>query len=106
MEILIPSLLDALKSYDFEREIIFVDDCSSDQSSSVIKNVMKNNSNINLIVLEEQGGQTGCYRRAFAAAKGKYILRMDADLQDDPKDLWKFVEKMELVLLSIVLELQ
>jgi glycosyltransferase involved in cell wall biosynthesis len=42
-----------------------------------------------------RGGQTGCYALAFEKAKGDYILRMDADLQDDPLDLPAFAAKLE-----------
>jgi len=92
---LLPSLLNMLRSINKSYEIIFIDDASTDNSSEIIKEYQNNNPEIILIQLEKQSGQTGCYKAAFEKASGEYIIRMDADLQDNPKDLPKFMEKID-----------
>jgi len=91
---LIPSLLEVIKGIDKAFEIILVDDASVDNSLKVAQNFAKNNKEIIIIQQKNRAGQTGAYKVAFEKAQGEYIIRMDADLQDDPEDLPKFVEKI------------
>lgn len=92
---LVPSLLEVTQRFGKATfEILFVDDVSEDNSTEVIKNFQLQHSVVKLIQLTSRGGQTGCFQVAFRQAHGDYILRMDADLQDDPRDLPKFLEKI------------
>ncbi len=50
--------------------------------------------NFKLIRMHTNSGQTGCFKKAFSEASGEYIIRMDADLQDNPSDLYFFLEKI------------
>jgi len=95
LKILVPELLKEIRNINKSFEIIFVDDVSTDKSLDVVKNNISNDNLIEIIQLKKRGGQTGCYKEAFKKSDGKYILRMDSDLQDDPRDLKKFVDKMD-----------
>ncbi|GEM_PF-646253 len=81
-----------LSTTTYESEVIFVDDVSIDNTAEVLNQLKDANSFVKVILLEERGGQTGCYQAAFQEARGKYIIRMDGDLQDDPKDLVNFFD--------------
>tara|TARA_Y100000590_G_scaffold166989_1_gene191212 strand:+ start:9352 stop:10071 length:720 start_codon:yes stop_codon:yes gene_type:complete len=97
LEILLPKLfknLLLLKKENFE--IILVDDLSTDRSYQICNNFIRKNKKIKckLLKLKKKGGQTGALKKAFSVARGNFIITMDADLQDRPKDISKFVKKI------------
>src|SRR3989338_2503839 len=93
---LCPALEKVLKQHlKNDWEVLLVDDASTDNTRTIIQSFAKKNKNFKPFHLEKQGGQTGAYQLAFSVAKGKYILRMDGDFQDDPEDLPLFIEKMK-----------
>src|SRR3990167_1029919 len=63
-------------------EIIFVNDCSSDQSRMLMENFKKEFPEVVRIVnLNERKGQTYALRQGLDVAKGDYVVTLDADLQ-------------------------
>lgn len=77
-------------------EVIFVDDCSSDASSKIINDfcdefpeVAKN------LPLTERSGQTYALKQGLESAIGKIVISLDADLQNDPGDIPRLLEKMK-----------
>jgi glycosyltransferase involved in cell wall biosynthesis len=95
LRVLIPSLMEIILLLAKSFEVILVDDASTDNSVEIVKMYQERYPIIKLIRLPERGGQSGCYKEAFQQVQGQYIIRMDADLQDDPKDLPKFIEKID-----------
>lgn len=95
LEELIPAIISVTRSLSKLFEIILVDDVSTDGSLDVARRFCERYEEVRLIQLTTRGGQTGCFRRAFEEAMGEHVIRMDADLQDDPQDLAKFVEKID-----------
>ncbi len=75
-------------------EIILIDDASTDDTYKIMKQYEKNKL-FRIIHFDKRKGQTGAFRAAFDVAKGEYIIRMDGDLQDDPKDIPKFLKKLK-----------
>ena len=71
-------------------EVIIINDVSTDGSQKIIEEFEKKYYYVKSIYLHKKGGQTGCFQVAFQEAKGKYLIRMDGDLQDDPRDLKHF----------------
>lgn len=69
-------------------ELIFVNDCSPDNSVEIIENTMKQNTKIKLINLEKNSGAAIARNTGIGAARGQYIAFLDAD------DLWNR-EKLE-----------
>ncbi|SDE90249.1 glycosyltransferase family 2 protein [Rhodospira trueperi] len=94
----LPQLLDELKAaltdFPLTCETLLVDDASTDDGADMVERFAASHEGFRLLRLARRGGQTECYRSAFAAAHAPYIIRMDADLQDSPADLVKFVEPM------------
>ncbi|MGB9701904.1 MAG: glycosyltransferase family 2 protein [Candidatus Kapaibacteriota bacterium] len=77
-------------------EIIFIDDGSTDNSYKVIKDLSKENSNIHCIKFRRNYGKSAALSVGFAQAQGKYVITMDADLQDDPKEIPNLIEKLNM----------
>ena len=72
----------------FDKEIIVVDDGSTDETPKVIKQV----KDIIVIRHKENQGKGSAIRTGIAAATGDYVLIQDADLEYDPKDILKLIE--------------
>ena len=87
---LMEELVEVISGVSYGIEVILVNDVSTDGSPRLIEEFEKKYYYLKSIHLHKKGGQTGCYQVAFQQAKGKYIIRMDGDLQDDPKDLKHF----------------
>ena len=75
-------------------EVLFIDDASTDSGFDKATTLLVGEKNFYLYRLKKRGGQTEAFRLAFRKARGRYFLRMDADLQDNPEYIPRFVEKM------------
>ncbi len=95
LEPLLGSLAAALASLPCECEVLMVDDASADGSAALVREFSRAHPAFRLLQLSRRGGQTGAFARAFAEARGDYIIRMDADGQDDPQDLALFHTRIE-----------
>ena len=84
---LINSINEVMKAYSFENEIILIDDGSKDGSWELIKQLSNNNQNIKGIKFHRNYGKSQALHAGFLNAKGHVIFTMDADLQDDPKEI-------------------
>jgi len=82
-------LIEALKEYQFE--IIYVNDCSKDDSWRVIKSIALNNSKVIGINLRKNSGQDCAIMAGFHQASGEVIIVMDDDLQHNPDDIPKLL---------------
>lgn len=76
-------------------EIVLVDDGSVDGSHALIRNLMRHNPHLRLIRLAKNFGQSAAFVAGFRAARGRIIVTMDADLQNDPADIPLLLEKIE-----------
>ena len=74
-------------------EIIFVDDGSKDNTFSILSEIQKGDGKVVVISFRRNFGQTAAMSAGFDYAKGDVIVTMDADLQNDPKDIPRLVEK-------------
>lgn len=68
-------------------ECILVDDGSKDNSYEVMEKVCNEYKNFRIIRLKRNHGQTAALDAGFKASNGKYIIMLDADLQNDPSDI-------------------
>ena len=81
------SLKDVMKSYNFTYEIIFIDDGSSDNSWEIIEELSSNSNTIKGIKFHRNYGKSQALHAGFLKSQGQVVFTMDADLQDDPKEI-------------------
>jgi polyisoprenyl-phosphate glycosyltransferase len=80
---------------DYEYEIIFVNDCSTDQSETIIKKACKFDSSIKLITFTRNYGHEIAMSAGMDIATGDAVIFMDADLQHPPHMTRDMIEKWE-----------
>ncbi len=80
---------------DLRYEIIFIDDGSIDNSLNIIKKLVKENRNCRYISFSRNFGHESACTAGLDRAKGDATILMDADLQDTPELIPKFIEKWQ-----------
>lgn len=95
IELLTEELTRALLRLNLDYEIIFVDDGSNDGSQDILKELTAKDPRIRLKTLNRNLGKSSALAAGFKEARGNIISTLDADLQDDPKELPKFLEKIK-----------
>jgi glycosyltransferase involved in cell wall biosynthesis len=76
-------------------EIIFVDDGSTDRSFEILREIAQLDPSAHAIRFRRNFGQTAAMSAAFDYACGEVIIPMDADLQNDPADIERLLEKLD-----------
>src|SRR5712692_8645959 len=76
-------------------EIIYVDDGSSDQSLDILRELAEMDQRVRVIALRRNYGQTAAMAAGIDAARGKVLVPMDADLQNDPADIGRLLDKLD-----------
>jgi glycosyltransferase involved in cell wall biosynthesis len=76
-------------------ELVFVDDGSRDNSFKVLSDIYEHDHRVNLVRLRRNFGQTAALKAGFDFARGEIIISMDGDLQHDPEEIPRFLEKIE-----------
>jgi dolichol-phosphate mannosyltransferase len=79
---------------NFQVEFIFVDDGSKDSSVDIIRELGQKDSRVKGVFFKRNFGQTAAMSCGIKSASGDIIIPMDADLQNDPADIPKFLEKI------------
>jgi len=87
-------LVGVLKKNKLKYEILFIDDGSKDKTYEILKRVKKKDKNVRLIKFRANFGKAYGLQVGFNKAKGDYVFTMDGDLQDDPKEIPKFLKKI------------
>jgi glycosyltransferase involved in cell wall biosynthesis len=95
LAILHDEIMDVAKSHSLNLEILFVDDGSKDNSWEKICELSKKHENTHGLRFRRNFGKAAALSAGFQAAKGDIFITMDADLQDDPREIPNFLEKLE-----------
>ncbi len=93
----IATLCDKIKTAvsSLNYEVIFVDDGSTDESPKILRDIVDKNDNFKAIRLRKNFGKAVAYSVGFENAKGDIVVTLDGDLQDDPAEIPRFLEKIE-----------
>jgi glycosyltransferase involved in cell wall biosynthesis len=78
----------------YDHEIIFIDDGSTDNSFNILADLQKADNQMRVICFRKNFGQTSALSAGFTHAKGKIIIALDADLQNDPADIPDMIDKL------------
>ena len=89
------SIKDVMDSLGRKYEIIFVDDGSKDGTFRVLESFQEKDPAVVVVSFRRNFGQTAAMAAGFEYAQGDIIITMDADLQNDPADIPKLLEKMK-----------
>lgn len=83
----------SLSSINEKSEIIFIDDGSVDNSLTILKSFAQKNKSVRVYSVRKNRGKAEALSLGFQKVKGSTIITMDADLQDKPSELKKFISK-------------
>jgi glycosyltransferase involved in cell wall biosynthesis len=76
-------------------EVVFVDDGSRDDSVKEVEKLIANHPEVELIQLQGNFGKSAALAAGFGRARGQVVFTLDADLQDDPKEIPRFLQKLD-----------
>lgn len=95
IELLHAQLGTVLKSLNRQYRIIFVDDGSTDNTFTNMLKAREKDENVRILKFRKNFGQTAALKAGFDYAEGNIAISMDGDLQNDPADIPRLLEKIE-----------
>jgi len=95
LKALVAAIREAVDPLKVDYEVIITDDCSRDQSWVILKGLAAADPRIRVQRFERNCGESAASWAGLKAASGRYLVTLDADLQNDPKDLPKFLEALK-----------
>lgn len=95
LERLVEEIVAALKNEDYLYEVLFIDDGSTDGSFELIQALHDRYPQCGAIQFRRNFGQTAAFAAGFNHARGKIIVTIDADGQNDPADIPHLVKKID-----------
>ena len=95
LPILLGEVAAALEGRGWTYEIVAVDDGSTDRSLAVLHESRKQYPTLRVLPLEKNSGQTAALDAAWRSARGRLVVSLDADLQNDPADIPAMVESLQ-----------
>jgi glycosyltransferase involved in cell wall biosynthesis len=92
---LVAAVRDAIQPLNLPYEIIITDDRSTDNSWKVLQEMAAADSHVRGLRFARNCGQSAAMWAGMKAARGRYIITLDADMQNDPRDIPQFLEALE-----------
>lgn len=87
LPLLWPEIREVLEPTGLRYEVIFVDDGSRDRSAEIVRGFREQDSRVRLVRLKANAGETAATDAGIKSVRGRYVVVMDADLQNDPHDI-------------------
>ena len=85
----------SLSNHNYDFEIIYVDDGSTDVSWEIIERLVQQNKNTQGIRFQKNFGKSQALHAGFKLAAGDYVMTMDADLQDSPEEIHPMITTLK-----------
>lgn len=89
----IKEIIQRIKDVNIEKEIIVVDDCSTDGTREILRKI--NENGIRIFFHEGNKGKGAALRTGFEHIKGEVVIIQDADLEYDPQDYIKLIKPIK-----------
>ena len=93
INLLYSEIKSAVDKTGYDYEIVFVDDGSTDRTAQLLSALQKKDKRVVVINFRRNFGQTAAMSAGFDYAKGNVIVTMDGDMQNDPNDIARLLEK-------------
>ncbi len=81
--------------YGQSYEMILVDDGSTDATFQVCAELQRQDSRVRVVQFRRNFGKTAALHAGFSLCRGRYIVTIDADMQEDPGDILRLLEQLE-----------
>jgi glycosyltransferase involved in cell wall biosynthesis len=88
-------LLEAISPLKKTYEVIFIDDGSTDNTFNTLKEIAKKDKNVRVLKFRGNFGKSTALQAGFDHSQGEVVFTMDADLQDNPKEIPAFLAKLD-----------
>ncbi len=95
LPVLIPQIAEVLRPLGKTYEMIFVDDGSKDHSRRLLKEMAPQYPQIRILGFKKNCGETAAGAAGLKEARGEIVITIDADLQNDPKDIPRMLEYLK-----------
>ena len=92
---LVAGITAAVRPLDIPFELVVVDDGSSDRTSDVLRGLVAQTPELVVVRLRRNFGQASALQAGFDRARGDIIVTLDGDLQNDPRDIPRLLERIE-----------
>lgn len=89
------AIAEAIENMSRSYEILFIDDGSTDRSFEIIRQLQSQNGRIRALKFRKNFGKSAALAEGFRKSRGRYVITMDADLQDDPHEIPNLIKKLE-----------
>ena len=93
--VLLEEIAAALRGTPWAYEMIAVDDGSNDRSLAVLRESREKMPNLRVLTFEKNSGQTAALDAGWRAARGRFVVSLDADLQNDPADIPRMMKRLD-----------
>jgi len=94
LPLLVPSVVEAMEEIGRDYEVLLIDDGSRDASFAKMVELKGRYTKLRCLKFRRNAGQTAAMWAGFQNARGDIVITLDADMQNDPKDIPKLLEKM------------